>query len=527
MRRYLMVTLGTIILLALSIFFYMASMPDGPEESEADPPVERLEDKPSPTPTPAAEERLDIAGALYEAEDATLEGLQACSEANRNGMMAKSGSGYVGIWDSDQSRLIFHVDAPSAGIYELSFLTAACDGESYNTVIVNDRTFYDVLYTGSREFAPSGMLANLKKGPNVIVVEAGWGGFYLDSLTIKPAKGIRPDVYRVEKLLNNDSASDHTRRLMSYLADQYGEHTLAGQYNSDAGILSPEVRELYKLTGKYPAIMGFEMCDYSPSRVEHGAKTNQTENALAWAEKGGIVTFVWHWNAPKDLLDSEEHPWWDGYRTDATTFDLEKALNGEDSEGYDLILRDIDAIAKQLKVLADQDIPVLWRPLHEGSGGWFWWGGYGPENYKKLWRLMYTRLTDTHGLNNLIWVYNGQSADWYPGDQYVDIIAEDTYTRPRDYESHFNLFTRAAGYTGTHKIIGLSENGAIPDPDLLYADNACWSFFITWNDLFVVDPDSNRISDEYNTLSHFIKVYHHDRIITLDELPDLDTYPLE
>ena len=462
---------------------------------------------------------------LYEAEDAILEGLEQYSEANRNGVTTESGTGYVGVWDSDQCRLIFHVDAPASGQYELSFLSAAYDGESYNTVIVNDRTFYDVLYTGSREFAPSGIKAELKEGPNVIVVETGWGWIYLDSMTMRPAAGIQPDVYDVEKKLVNPKATDHTRRLMSYLADQYGKNTLSGQYNSDAGILSPEVREIYKLTGKYPAIMGFEMCDYSPSRVTHGAESNQTEKALEWAEKGGIVTFVWHWNAPKDLINSAEHPWWEGFYTEGTTFDLGKALSGEDPEGYDLILRDIDAIAEQLKKLAKKDVPVLWRPLHEGSGGWFWWGAYGPDNYQKLWRLMYTRLTDYQGLNNLIWVYNGQNPEWYPGDEYVDIIAEDIYTRPWDYESHYNLFEKAAGYTGTRKIIGLSENGAIPDPDRMYADNACWSFFITWNDLFMVDQGSKYISDEYNTLSHVLKVYHHDRVITLDELPDLTKYP--
>jgi len=526
-RKYLMVTIGTIILLALSIFFYTASMPDGPEETGIDPPAAVQERRPSPTPTPvpAADEPQDTEETLYEAEDAVLDGLTLYTEPTEHGVTAKSGSGYVGAWDSDQSRLIFRVEAPDAGMYELMFLTAARDGESYNTVIVNDRTFYDALYTGSRDFVPSSIRANLKEGPNVIVVETGWGGIYLDCLTVRTAAGIPTDVYHVEKTLSNENASDHARRLMSFLADQYGKKTLAGQYNSDKGIDSPEIRELYKLTGKYPAIMGFEMSDYSPSRVAHGAETRQTEFALDWAEKGGIVTFVWHWNAPKDLINTSEYPWWDGYLADATTFDLKKALNGEDPEGYDLLLRDIDAIAEQLKILGDQDIPVLWRPLHEGSGGWFWWGAHGPDNYKKLWRLMYDRMTDTQALDNLIWVYNGQNADWYPGDEYVDIIAEDTYTRPRDYESQFNLFAKAAGYTGARKIIGLSENGAIPDPDLMYADNAGWSFFITWNDELVVDPDTKCISDEYNALSHFIKVYHHDRVITLDELPDLCTYP--
>jgi len=233
---------------------------------------------------------------------------------------------------------------------------------------------------------------------------------------------------------------------------------------------------------------------------------------------GGILTLIWHWNAPKDLLSTSSQPWWDGYNTSATTFDLSTALDGSDPEGYDLLLRDIDAIAAQLKRLANEDIPVLWRPLHEASGGWFWWGAHGAENYKTLWKLLYDRLTNVHQLNNLIWVYNGQAADWYPGDEYVDIIAEDNYVGPYDYESLYNLFYKALGYTGASKMIGLAENGTIPDPDLLAQDNAHWLFFITWSDLFVVNPKTGMISGQYNELQHFIDVYNSETILTLDEL---------
>ena len=67
---------------------------------------------------------------------------------------------------------------------------------------------------------------------------------------------------------------------MSYLADQYGEHTLVGQYTSDLGINSPEVQAIHELTGRYPAIIGFDLMDYSPSRVQYGAETRQIDYAL-------------------------------------------------------------------------------------------------------------------------------------------------------------------------------------------------------------------------------------------------------
>jgi mannan endo-1,4-beta-mannosidase len=68
-------------------------------------------------------------------------------------------------------------------------------------------------------------------------------------------------------------------------------------------------------------------------------------------------------------------------------------------------------------------------------------------------------------------------------------------------------------------MIGLAENGTIPDPELLIEDNARWLFFITWSDLFVVHPKNGKISDQYNELQHFIDVYDSKSILTLDELP--------
>lgn len=456
---------------------------------------------------------------LVEAEDANLIGLERFNKEDATGVVCISGSGYAGLFQENDSRLVFDVNVPADGMYQLWFWTAGNGSESYNTIAVNERTFYDVLYTKSVEFEPSGIKAWLSEGANTVAIEKSWGGIYVDCLWIEKSEGISPNVYVTNGDLVNENASKNTKRLMRYLADQYGKATISGQYHYDAGVDSLEFSEIYALTGKYPAIMGFDFMDYSPSRVEYGAQTKQTEYAVQWSDMGGIVSIVWHWNAPKDLLDTQEQPWWRGFYTEATTFDLDAALSDRDSLGYELILRDIDAIAEQLKILAAEDIPVLWRPLHEASGGWFWWGAYGEENYKILWKLMYERLTQTHGMNNLIWVYNGQHADWYPGNDYVDIIGEDVYTRPRDTESQYALFEQALQYSDANKIIALSEIGVLPSVDLMYTDNACWSFFITWNGEVIVDREEGCLSDLYNEPEQLIEVYQHEKIITLDELP--------
>ena len=73
----------------------------------------------------------------------------------------------------------------------------------------------------------------------------------------------------------------------------------------------------------------------------------------------------------------------------------------------------------------------MWRPLHEAEGGWFWWGAEGAEPCKELYRLLYKKLTEEYKLDNLIWEWTGSTspvaADWYPGDDVVDIIGYDKY----------------------------------------------------------------------------------------------------
>lgn len=103
------------------------------------------------------------------------------------------------------------------------------------------------------------------------------------------------------------------------------------------------------------------------------------------------------------------------------------------------MMADIDDVARELLKLRDAGVPVLWRPLHELNGDWFWWGKCGPEAFQRLWKLLYTRYTETFGLNNLIWVFGYTSqpdAAWYPGDAYIDIAGADNYAtgtarRPR------------------------------------------------------------------------------------------------
>ena len=276
------------------------------------------------------------------------------------------------------------------------------------------------------------------------------------------------------------------------------------------------------LTGDYPALLGLDMMDYTPSRTAFGTSSSAVEKAIEFANKGGIVTFCWHWNAPTEYLNSTANSpdgWWGGFYTQSSKFDIAKVMNGQDAKGKKLLDRDIKEIAKQLKRLEKAGVPVIWRPLHEGSGGWFWWGAKGSDAYKKLWKYLYKELTNTYGCNNLIWVYNGQSADWYPGDEYVDIVGEDIYPGNHVYDPQVSRFKQAINYGSKTKITALTENGCIFDIDSAVSINALWSWFMTWGGEFTVN--GSNYSEKYTEKSVIQKMYASKYSLTLGSLPKI------
>ncbi len=452
---------------------------------------------------------------IYEAEDGQLTGnVKVAGSADNR---------YVSGFQSDNDGCSFTVDVDEDGFYDFIFVSASeggnkenyvsVDGESLGTISVESTKFTDSVI--SRIY--------LTQGTHEVAVTKYWGWIKLDKLIVQASQPVDERIYQVSAELVNRNATDETKRLMCYLADIYGKKVLSGQY-CDQGQSGKEMTVINKVTGKYPAILGLDFMEYSPSRVANGSTGNATELAVEYWENGGIVTFCWHWNAPEKYL---KDIWWKGFYTEAVDIDLAKIMNGEDEEGYDLLMADIDAIAQQLLILQEAKVPVLWRPLHEAGGGWFWWGASGPEAYKQLYILLYDKLTNEYGLNNLIWVWNGQDKDWYPGDTYVDIIGEDIYPGERVYSSQVNKYLEAVNYTADTKMTVLSENGCVPDPDLLKRDGAMWGFFCTWGGEFVANDTSDlTLSEQYTEESMLKKAYDSEVVVTLDELPDLKNYPI-
>lgn len=461
---------------------------------------------------------------FIEAEDAALTTGNVRVESTHPGF---TGKGYLTGFEDDGDTVTFTVPVPEDGFYDLNFISSGYGGYKENYVYVDGEQVGIAKVYGD-DFQDSVLKrVYLSKGEHEIKMTKFWGWIRLDALEITGSAPVNEDVYKVSSELADPKATESTRKLMRYLADMYGSYIISGQY-CDRGFNGPEFRAIREATGKYPAMLGLDFIEYTPSRAAHGSVGKSVDYAIEFANEGGIVTFCWHWNAPEPYLyNSSDKPWWKGFYTEATSIDLKAIMDGHDPEGYELLIRDIDVIAGLLKKLQDADVPVLWRPLHEASGGWFWWGASGSEPYIKLYRLLFDRLTNTHGIHNLIWVWNGQDPNWYPGDEYVDVIGIDIYPGERVYSSQSAKFNEILEWTGKHKIIAMTENGCLFDPDLVFRDNAVWSYFGTWNGDFVILNKTYTLSEKYNEKHMFYKVYNHEKVITLDELPDLKAYSSE
>jgi|GEM_PF-1464380 len=444
------------------------------------------------------------AATIYQAENGTLNGTYVS-----NSLAGYQGTGYVDGFDNAGDYCQVTVNVPTAGMYTITIGYAATMGQKINDLYVNGVFQTSVTFPSSSGFTSvtAGMVP-LNAGNNTLRIQYNWGWFYLDWFGVEAAT-LPPLV--VSKNLVNPNSTNATKCLMSYLVDNFGNKTIAGQHNRS------DVDWVYNNTGKYPALCGFDMIDYSPSRVERGASSTEVEKAIAWYQQGGIVEFEWHWNAPTCLYDTSDCPWWRGFYTECTCFDIQYAMNNPSSNEYQLIIRDLDAIATQLKRLRDAGVPVLWRPLHEAEGGWFWWGAKGPGPCKQLYYLMFDRFTNYHGLNNLIWVWtsttSANASSWYPGNNYVDVIGADIYLSGGNYSPSTSMFYGLFNLTGNQKLVAMTENGTIPDPDAMVAQDAHWIWFMTW--------DGFESNSAQNSLSHVQYVFNHSYITTRDELSNV------
>ena len=304
----------------------------------------------------------------------------------------------------------------------------------------------------------------------------------------------------------NRNASPEARKLLAYLYGLGGTHTLAGQHNYNHE-LNKYMGVAHDLTGKYPAVWGTDFIlggarDYGPEIVEEAIRKHR---------EGYVVTLMWHAGRPQD---DPPYGWKESIQGELTAKEWEELT----TPGTPLNLRwqaQADSVAAHLKQLRDPRVPVLSRPYHEMNGVWFWWGAKpGPGGYRKLWRMLFDRFTNVHRLDNLLWVWNANAPrdiprdeaygyrPYYPGADYVDVLATDVYHFDYEQKDYDELLDLASG-----KPVALGEVGELPKAEILEAQPR-WCWFMVWSSWLVTDNTPERVKE----------IYAHPRTLTRDEV---------
>ena len=316
---------------------------------------------------------------------------------------------------------------------------------------------------------------------------------YFESREVDPTKPVS----------ENAQTNEKTMEVWNYLRSVYGKQVITCQQ-----MMGNECYEdlvFYNATNDLTAMKGYDFIFCTGSYHSD----DMIDEAIEWSkESGGLCAFTWHWNVPKDIDNPEGG--YAFYTSGITNFSQVNAVTPGTKE-YETVIHDIDLIATKIQRMESEGVTILFRPLHEASGAWFWWGLQGRDSatnevFQKLWYMIYDRLENYHKLTNIIWVWNGQNPHTAIHPNAFDIEGIDRYYDQEDisaealstyYEKCYGELAgydkycaELAGMESTGKMMALTECGYIPDPEGIKAANTMWLYYMVWNGDFIYETDA-------------------------------------
>jgi len=298
--------------------------------------------------------------------------------------------------------------------------------------------------------------------------------------------------------------------------------------------------DIKDVAGDYPAVYGWDIAGLEndkPNNIDGVPFAKMKQYITEVNSRGGISTISWHFDNPATGKDAWDH----------TPNSLKTILPG--AENHKKFISWLDKAATFFLSLKDKNgknIPILFRPFHELTGGWFWWGkgNCTPEEFKTAWKFTFDYL-QKKGVHNLIYVYNtssfGSESDFlanYPGDEYADILSFDTYQNNTDstgqkfiseVQNQFKILNEIN--TKKNKLMALAEAGyeAVPDPKwwtgtlLKAVENYEVSYVLLWRNhgwqekeqkMHYYAPFSGQVSEK-----DFVDFYNLDQTIFEKDIP--------
>ena len=236
------------------------------------------------------------------------------------------------------------------------------------------------------------------------------------------------------------------------------------------------VSDVKQTVGDYPAVYGWELGGLELGHLSSldAVAFDDIRTGVKWVNShGGINTISWHCNNPL----TEKNAW------DVSSKLVVKSVlpGGEKNAVFVKMLDHLADFFLSLKDEKGRFIPVVFRPWHEHTGSWFWWGQNlcSSQEYVSLWKYTVNHLR-MRGVHNIVYAYSSSSGfnnaleylERYPGDEIIDVLGFDEYQNGvAGKESYQKSITKEMNILipvskEHHKIAILAETGleSLPDP---------------------------------------------------------------
>ncbi len=344
--------------------------------------------------------------------------------------------------------------------------------------------------------------------------------------------------------LVDHKATKKTQALFLNLKNIAGKGILVGHQDDLAYGVGwkdqPGRSDIKDVCGDYPAFFGWDVSKLGqrPFNID----SVDFEKMKNWIKQGyrlgGVISISWHMDNPVTNGDS-----WDN-----TPAIYSILPGGEHHADYKRKLDLFAEFLSELKVGLWTKIPIIFRPFHEHTGIWFWWGrgNTTAAEYKALWKFTVEYLRDVKKIHHILYAYSTDVFDseedyleFYPGDEYVDIMAYDDYRNVRNPESRSEFEKRLKMLTqlaeSHEKIAALSETGLERIPVNDWFTNVLLkgikeevipqkiSYILLWRN---ANPGHHYAPFRgHSSESDFLKFYQDPYTLFMSDLPDMYKNP--
>lgn len=276
---------------------------------------------------------------------------------------------------------------------------------------------------------------------------------------------------KAQRIPADKSATDATKRLYNNLFTQAEKGFMFGHQDDLAyGIGWRNIdgeSDVKRVSGQYPAVFGWDLghIELDSANNLDGVPFEKIRQYIQKVHKmGGVNTITWHLRNPLNGKTA-----WD---VDSVVKHI--LVGGDKYPVYESWLSKVAVFLNSLKDKNGNAIPVIFRPFHEHTGSWFWWGKKhcSTEEYKKLYQQI-VQYMGKKGVHHALYSYStdnfpdeAEYLERYPGDDFVDILGFDTYHREASesnekFVSNLDrMLTTLENYAQKHqKIFAITETG--------------------------------------------------------------------